>query len=101
MGSGEHREMFAEAQAIDDNGLPWVPAGEVGWTREGLRRQNGPEVGKGQGEGMERRCFSCRGNPRKEQFDGGDNGFGQDKLSAPCLRARAGQRAVAEEKGVL
>lgn len=50
---------------------------------------------------MERRCFSCRGNPRKEQFDGGDNGFGQDKLSAPCLRARAGQRAVAEEKGVL
>lgn len=35
---------------------------------------------------MERRCFSCRGNPRKEQFDGGDNGFGQDKLSAPCLK---------------
>lgn len=23
--------------------------------------------------------------PRKKQFEGGDNGFGQDELSTPCL----------------
>lgn len=54
MESGEYREMFAKAQAIDDDGLPWVPPGEVGWTGEGLRRQNGLEFGNRQGERMER-----------------------------------------------
>lgn len=40
-----------------------------------------------------------QGQPREGAVGGGDDGFGQDKLSVPCLRARAGRGAVAEETG--
>ena len=47
MEPGEHREMFAKAHTRDNFCPPWVQAGEMGWTGEGLRRQNGLEVGQG------------------------------------------------------
>lgn len=39
--------MFAKAQVTDDHGLLWVQAGDVGCPGEGLRKQNGLEIGKG------------------------------------------------------
>lgn len=64
VGSGEHREMFAKAQAIDEDGLPWVLAGEVGWIGEGLRRQNGSweRAGRGNGEVM---MLLLQGQPKE------------------------------------
>ena len=47
---------------------------------------------QGKRDGLERRLESdapVGGNSGKEQFEAGDNNFGQDTPSATCLRSRA------------